>query len=65
MGLKGFEKRLPGQLSGGEKQRISIARAIVHDPKIIFADEPTANLDTKNSEIVIGILLGLQKKGTL
>jgi putative ABC transport system ATP-binding protein len=48
--------KLPNQISGGEQQRVSIARAVVHSPKIIFADEPTANLDLESSKSVIKIL---------
>lgn len=54
---------LPSQLSGGQQQRVSIARSIVHNPKILFADEPTANLDTESSEKVLDIFLNLHKKG--
>jgi ABC-type lipoprotein export system ATPase subunit len=50
----------PNQLSGGEKQRVAICRALIHKPKVIFADEPTGNLDKKNSKIVLDLLL----KGT-
>lgn len=53
---------LPSQLSGGEQQRIAVARALANDPKIIFADEPTAKLDKKNSEMIIKILESLSKE---
>ncbi len=54
---------LPSQLSGGEQQRVSISRAIAHSPKILFADEPTANLDRTSSETVISIFKELHKEG--
>ncbi len=62
----GLEKQidnLPSQLSGGEQQRVGIARAIAHNPSIIFADEPTANLDTESSKVVLDIFLKLNKEG--
>lgn len=63
LGLEGKEDRKPYQLSGGEQQRVAIARALANDPEIIMADEPTGNLDSKNSRIVMDILLELNEKG--
>ena len=56
---------LPSQLSGGQQQRVSIARSIVHNPKILFADEPTANLDTESSKTILDIFLKLNKESHL
>jgi putative ABC transport system ATP-binding protein len=56
---------LPAELSGGEQQRVSIARAITHKPKILFADEPTANLDTASSRLVMDIFKKLNKEDGL
>lgn len=61
MGTKSLN--LPSQLSGGEQQRVSIARAVAGKPKIIFADEPTANLDSVSGKTVIDLLGELHKKG--
>lgn len=63
IGLGSRLGNLPNQLSGGEQQRVSIARAISHDPKIIFADEPTANLDTETANTVLQTFLDLNKEG--
>lgn len=57
------ENNLPSQLSGGEQQRVSIARAVAHNPKILFADEPTANLDSSSSEAVMQIFKDLHSNG--
>lgn len=53
----------PSQLSGGQQQRVAIARAIAHSPKILFADEPTANLDSETSEVILGVFIDLHKEG--
>lgn len=61
VGMKGLGNRLPSQLSGGQQQRVAIARAIVSQPKIIFADEPTANLDSSTSEKLIELFKNLNE----
>ncbi len=63
VGLKDKLHNYPSQLSGGQQQRVSIARAIAHEPKILFADEPTANLDTETSEVILQVFLDLHKAG--
>ena len=64
VGLKDRAKHLPSQLSGGEQQRVCIARALINNPEIILADEPTGNLDEVNEKIVIEILKQLHKEGS-
>jgi putative ABC transport system ATP-binding protein len=63
IGLAHRENNLPSQMSGGEQQRVSIARAVAHNPKILFADEPTANLDNVSSEAVMEIFKELHRAG--
>ena len=59
-GLQEFANKKPLTLSGGEKQRVAIARSLINNPKIIFADEPTGNLDTKNSKILFDLFFKLR-----
>ncbi|WP_051280757.1 ABC transporter ATP-binding protein [Anaerovorax odorimutans] len=59
VGLKGYENRKPSQMSGGQQQRVGIARALVGKPKIIFADEPTGNLDTNTTKEVMKLIVNM------
>ena len=63
VGLSGKEGRLPNKLSGGEQERVAIARAVVNRPSILFADEPTGNLDSATSDQVMELFAGLHKAG--
>lgn len=64
VGLDDKKNRYPHEVSGGEKQRTAIARALVHQPKILLADEPTGNLDAINANEIIDLLLRINKFGT-
>ena len=64
VGLEDKTDRYPNQLSGGEKQRVSIARALIHRPKVLLADEPTSNLDALTSKDIINLLLKINDFGT-
>ena len=64
-GLKKRINHYPYQLSGGEQQRVAIARAVINDPLLIFADEPTGNLDQKNSDLILNFLMKLKKTNRL
>ncbi len=61
--LQGYEDRLPTQISGGMQQRVAIARALINNPKIIFADEPTGNLDSKTSDEIMELFTDLNRQG--
>ena len=62
VGLKGYEERKPSQMSGGQQQRVGIARALVVEPKIIFADEPTGNLDPLTGAELVELLYTICKE---
>lgn len=62
VGLEGLEQRRPGELSGGQQQRVAVARAIVSGPLLVLADEPTANLDSQNSEALLALMATLNQE---
>lgn len=62
LGIGQLAGKMAYQVSGGEKQRVAIARALINDPQIIMGDEPTGNLDKKNSELVLDIFKGLSRQ---
>jgi putative ABC transport system ATP-binding protein len=65
LGIGGLKNKLPSQISGGEKQRVCVARAMMNDPDIIFADEPTASLDHANGHLVVDLLSAYRDRGTV
>ncbi|GGD44582.1 lipoprotein-releasing system ATP-binding protein LolD [Malaciobacter pacificus] len=64
LGINDLKNKYPTEISGGQRQRASIARALINNPKVIFADEPTGNLDSQNSQKVFEMFKDLSKKGT-
>jgi len=64
LGILDLKDRYPNEISGGQRQRVAVARALINDPEIIFADEPTGSLDSKNSKVVYELLQKQIEKGT-
>ncbi len=62
VGLKGYANRRPDALSGGQQQRVAVARSIVHAPKVVLADEPTANLDSKTAASLLDLMVSLNRE---
>lgn len=61
--IKSLAKKFPTEISGGQRQRVAIARALINNPKVLFADEPTGNLDSKNAQIVFDMFKNLAQEG--
>src|SRR5207247_11026197 len=63
LGLANRANHRPDQLSGGEQQRVAVARALVHKPAVVWADEPTGNLDTEVTQVIVGLPVRMNKDG--
>ena len=63
LGIENLAKKFPNEISGGQRQRVAIARALINTPKVLFADEPTGNLDSKNAKVVFDLLRKLSNEG--
>ena len=62
VGMKNSSNKYPNEISGGERQRVAVLRALVNRPKLILADEPTGNLDRENSQLLLNLVLDLREK---